>query len=404
MCVNWTTFAKIDWATLRAPSDWPLWATAALELSMAALLGLAIGWAVTGVARRIVKRTPFGVEDALLFSLRRPVRVMLPLLLVMLVRDRQRAALLPTGVTAAALGLLDRLLQLGTIAVLSWLVAAAVAAVVYWIKRAHPVNVQDNADARRIQTQATVIGRTVQVILVLIGLSAALMTFPLVQRFGTSLLASAGVAGLVIGLAARPVLENLFAGIQIGLTQPMRLDDVVIVDGEWGRVEEITLTYVVVKIWDERRLILPFSKFLTDSFQNWTRSSAQIMGTVFVWVDYSASIPRVREEAKRIVESSALWDRRVFAVQVTDTTDRAVQVRVLISSADASTAFDLRVLVREQLIAFIQKELPDALPRTRLGEAPPNADQAMPRPGGAQDPRMAKQPEARPSVDPIESE
>lgn len=227
------------------------------------------------------------------------------------------------------------------------------------------IGVSDNLSARRMHTQLTVVCRILTAIIWLVGVAAALMTFPSVRQLGTSMLASAGIAGLVVGLAAQRTLGNFIAGLQIALTEPINLDDVVIVEGEWGRVEEITATYVVIRIWDQRRLIVPFSWFIEKPFQNWTRRSAEVLGTVFLWTDYAVPVDRIREEASRLAKASPHWDGRVVGVSVTDTTDKAVQIRVLASAADASKAWDLRCELREKLIAYLQKEWPAALPRVR---------------------------------------
>ena len=193
----------------------------------------------------------------------------------------------------------------------------------------------------------------------------ALMTFPGARQLGASLLASAGVLGLVGGMAARPVFSNLIAGLQIALAQPIRIDDVLIVKDECGRVEEITGTYVVLKLWDERRMIVPLQWFIENPFENWTRTGAQIMGTVFLYVDYATPIEPLRAEAQRLVEAMPEWDKRVCAVQVTDATEQAMQVRVLVSSPSSGTNFDLRCKLREGLIAFLAREYPQALPVAR---------------------------------------
>jgi len=197
------------------------------------------------------------------------------------------------------------------------------------------------------------------------GLAFVLMTFPRARQLGASLLASAGVAGVIVGIAARSVFSNLLAGLHIALAQPIRIDDVLIVENEWGRVEEITATYVVLKIWDERRLIIPLGWFMDHPFQNWTRRSADILGTVFLWVDYTLPVQAVRGEARRLCEASPHWDRRVCVVQVTDASDRAMQLRILVSSAASGSNFDLRCELREGLIDFIQREFPRALPQLR---------------------------------------
>jgi small-conductance mechanosensitive channel len=199
----------------------------------------------------------------------------------------------------------------------------------------------------------------------LVGVASALMQFPSVRQFGTSLLASAGLAGLAAGIAARPVLANLIAGLQIGLTQPLRLDDVVIIQGEWGRIEEITSTYVVVRIWDERRLVVPLQWIIENPFQNWTRTSAELLGTVTLWLDYRVPLDSLRAELERICRAAPQWDQRVAAIQVVDTSERAMQVRCLVSAADSGKTWDLRCRVREALIDFLQSKHPDALPRLR---------------------------------------
>jgi len=192
-----------------------------------------------------------------------------------------------------------------------------------------------------------------------------LMSFDEFRQLGTGILASAGLVGLVVGFAAQKTLGNLLAGIQLAITQPIRLDDVVIVEGEWGRIEEITLTYVVVRIWDLRRLVLPIGYFLERPFQNWTRVSADILGTVFLYVDYTVPVDAIRAELERIVQGSKDWDGEVCGVQVTDTSAQGIELRALVSAADASKAWDLRCAVREQLVAFLQREYPAALPRLR---------------------------------------
>jgi small-conductance mechanosensitive channel len=254
---------------------------------------------------------------------------------------------------------------LALIAALTWLSVRSAKAIGEAIIRAHPLDTADNLQARRIHTQARVLARSVMILIVIVGTGGALMTFPNVRQVGASLLASAGVAGLVAGIAARPVLGNLIAGLQIALSQPIRLDDVVVIQGEWGRIEEITGTYVSVRLWDQRRLIVPLQWFIENPFTNWTRSSSQIIGTVFLFVDYRMPLAPLREELARIVESAPEWDRRVQVLQVTDGTERAMQLRALVSSQDSGLNWDLRCRVREGLLDFIQRHYPQYLPRTR---------------------------------------
>lgn len=224
---------------------------------------------------------------------------------------------------------------------------------------------RDIWSARRVQTQARVFSRTLVMLVWLIGVSAALMTFPSVRQIGTSILASAGVAGIVIGFAARPVLSNLLAGIQIAITQPIRIDDVVIVENEWGWIEEITGTYVTVRIWDQRRLIVPLNYFMEHPFQNWTRNSSDLIGSVYWWVDYRMPLEPLRGELQRLCEQAPEWDGRLHMIQVTDSTERAIQLRALVTAGDAPQTWDLRCRIREGLIDFIQREYPQYLPRLR---------------------------------------
>jgi small-conductance mechanosensitive channel len=249
---------------------------------------------------------------------------------------------------------------------LAWLGMRCVGGLAEAVIATHPVTVADNLEARRVQTQARVLARTAMGIILFIGLALAMMSFPAVRTIGTSLLASAGVAGLVIGLAARPALSNLIAGLQLALTQPLRLDDVVIIEGEWGRIEEIRGSYVVVRIWDERRLIVPLQWFIDHPFQNWTRTSAEIMGSVFVWADYRLPVAPLAAELERLCRESPNWDKRVCVLQVTDANDRAMQLRALVSSTDSGRNWDLRCHVRAGLIDFIQKHHPDCLPQARI--------------------------------------
>jgi small-conductance mechanosensitive channel len=223
----------------------------------------------------------------------------------------------------------------------------------------------DNLQARKIYTQTRLISRALHVIIALCTVASILMLFEEVRHVGASLLASAGIVGIIAGIAAQKTLANFFAGFQIALAQPIRQDDVVIVEGEWGRIEEITLTYVVVHIWDDRRMVLPLSYFIEKPFQNWTRVSAQLLGSVFVWVDYSFPVEEGRKALKQIVEGSALYDKRFWNLQVSDASEKTMQLRVLATAADSAKAWDLRCEIREKFIAFIQKNHPQSLPRVR---------------------------------------
>ena len=263
---------------------------------------------------------------------------------------------------------------------LTWLGLRAARGVAQGIIGLHPVNVEDNLNARRIHTQTRMLSRTAMFIILLAGLSLMLMTFPGARQIGASLLASAGVVGLVAGIAARPIFSNLIAGLQIALAQPFRIDDVLIIQGEWGRVEEITGTYVVLKIWDERRMVIPLQWFIENPFQNWTRKSAQIIGTVFLWVDYRMPLEPLREAARQACAQAIEWDRRLCLLQVVEAGEHAMQLRVLVTSSDSSLNWDLRCKVREALVNCMQRDWPQHLPlmRAELSEPRPAAPPGMP--------------------------
>jgi small-conductance mechanosensitive channel len=226
----------------------------------------------------------------------------------------------------------------------------------------------DNLKARRIRTQLQLFRRMGIILLLVVdaGLILSLFRDSQVWHYGAGLLASAGLASLVLATAAKSTAENMLAGLQIALTEPIRLDDVVIVEGEWGRIEEINTTYVVVAIWDYRRLVVPLTYFIEKPFQNWTREKADLMGTAFLYVDYSVPVPALREELTRLLEASPLWDRKINACQVTNLSEHTMEIRCLLSARNSSEQFDLRCIIREGMIEFIQKNYPDAFPRTRF--------------------------------------
>jgi len=229
----------------------------------------------------------------------------------------------------------------------------------------YTLDVRDNFRARRMHTQVAVISRSVRILILIVGVAIALRTFDSIQQIGTSLLASAGIAGIAIGFAAKPVLENVIAGVQIALTQPIRLEDVVIMEGEFGWVEEITTTYVVVRVWDKRRIIVPFRKVIEEPFQNWTRRSSDLTGKVMLYLDFSADLGPIREKLDDITTGHPLWDGRVRGVTLVEARERDIEVRILVSAADASALWDLRCNVRERLMDWLRAEHPHWLPRFR---------------------------------------
>jgi small-conductance mechanosensitive channel len=309
------------------------------------------------------------VLDCVVRNADRPMRAVLPLVALLVLWQLVPDTLRAIGSVQHATGVL-------AILAITWLLVSAVEAVADAVVQLHPADVADNLQARRVHTQTRVLARIANSVVLVGGLAFVLMTFPRARQLGASLLASAGVAGLVLGIAARSVFGNLVAGLQIALAQPIRIDDVLIVENEWGRVEEITSTYVVLRIWDERRLVVPLQWFIEHPFQNWTRRGAQLMGTVLLWADYALPVEPVRAEARRLCEAAPEWDGRVCVVQVTDSSERAMQLRVLVSSADSGRNFDLRCKLREGLIDYIGRHHPDALPRVRATLSP---DEAGPR-------------------------
>jgi small-conductance mechanosensitive channel len=270
-----------------------------------------------------------------------------------------------TPLDAETIAIIGRILLLATIIIIGWAAIATVnmSAELYLMR--FRLDSTDNVLARKHLTQVRVLTRTVDTLLVLVTVGAALMTFEPVRQYGVSLFASAGVAGLVAGLAARPVLSNLIAGIQLAMTQPIRIDDGVLVENEYGRVEEITSTYVVIRLWDLRRLIVPLTYFIEKPFQNWTRESSSLVGAALIHVDYTAPIERVREKLTEIVTASKLWDGNVVKLQVVEARESSLELRAIASARTSSDAFDLRCEIREKLIGWMQQEIPTALPRTR---------------------------------------
>ena len=230
----------------------------------------------------------------------------------------------------------------------------------------YDIKEEDNLKARKIYTQYNILERIVIFVIVILAIGVTLMLFDGVRNFGVSLFASAGIAGIIVGLAAQKALGTILAGLQIAISQPIRLDDVLIVEGEWGRVEEITLTFVVVKIWDKRRLVLPTTYFIEKPFENWTRTTSEILGTVFIYTDYNVPFDALRGELTRLLKGHELWDKKVNVLQVTDSKENYVEIRALMSAEDSPEAFDLRVYVREHLITFIQKNYPESFPKTRI--------------------------------------
>lgn len=225
---------------------------------------------------------------------------------------------------------------------------------------------ENNLKERKVRTQLQFVRKFLVSLIIIIAMAIVLLSFESMRKIGTGLLTGVGIGGIIIGFAAQKSLGNLLAGFQIAFTQPIRLDDVLIVEGEWGRVEDITLTYVVINIWDQRRLILPITYFIEKPFQNWTRVSAELLGTVFLYLDYNTPIEPLREKLTEVLTGNSLWDKKVNVVQVTDSKERSIEVRFLMSARNSSEAFDLRCIVREEMLAYVRDNFPESLPRSRV--------------------------------------
>lgn len=331
--------------------------TATAVLALAAVVAALVVHRVLGsLLRRATRSSP--VLHTMLLAVQGPAGAALPLLALQAVWQLAPNTLPLIENVRHFNGLL-------LIAALTWLAMAAIRGLAKGVIDRHPVDAEDNIQARRVQTQAQVLARSAMVVVLIAGSAMALMTFPGARQVGASLLASAGVLGIIGGLAARPVFSNLIAGLQLALAQPLRLDDVLIVQGEWGRVEEITGTYVVLRLWDERRLVVPLQWFIENPFQNWTRSSSQLHQPVWIHVDFAMPLEPLRAELRRVVEAAPEWDGRTAALVVADATERSMKLRALVSARAAGAAFDLGCKVREALLGLVARDYPQFLPRER---------------------------------------
>ena len=324
----------------------------------ALLIGMLSYLVLFSVLVRLAGRADIPLNTILVRCLRAPARLLLPLFALMMVEP---SLSLPAELLAVA----QHFFSLCFIGLFTWLVINATLASRDIITSRYDIDARESFKARAVYTQLTIIVKVILVIIIVISLATMLMTFAKIRAFGVSILASAGIMGIIVGFAAQRSLSTLLAGLQIAITQPIRINDVVIVEGEWGTIEDITLTYVVVKIWDLRRLIVPVSYFLEKTFQNWTRSTTNLLGTVFLYVDYTAPVPEIREKLLEFLQHSQLWDREVWGLQVTNAGEHVLELRALMSAADAPTTFDLRCEVREKLVAFLKETYPESLPRVR---------------------------------------
>ncbi|MCS5734956.1 mechanosensitive ion channel family protein [Herbiconiux daphne] len=332
-----------------------------LAFAIAAVLALLIAIAVTAIVTLIIRLAARRQQwpKALVRRARIPFRVFLVVLLLWLATTLT----MPEGDWQP---LVDQAFMIVAIATGAWLVCALalffedVALARYTIDR------PDNRIARRLRTQVLILRRLAMAVVIVVALGAILLTFPGAQAVGTSVLASAGVVSIIAGLAAQSTLSNVFAGMQIAFSDAVRVDDVVIVENEWGRIEEITLTYVVVHIWDDRRMVVPSTYFTSKPFQNWTRRNSELLGSVEFDLDWRVTPGEMRAELERVLARTDLWDKRVSVLQVTDAVGGYVRVRILVTAIDAPTLFDLRCFIREEMIAWLYRSSPQSIPRTRV--------------------------------------
>jgi small-conductance mechanosensitive channel len=336
----------------------PLWLENVVAVALVILGALVFHKLAMYVAVRAARRTATVVDDVMLECLSAPIRWLLVSFAL--------AALEPTlAMSEGAQIAWRRVLGLVMPALLGWLAVRLLSALHRVVQVQADISVEDNLRARRRRTRAGILHRVATFVVVGIAFCLMLMSIPSIRTIGVTLIASAGLAALAIGAAAQPALKNLIGGLQMAFTEPIRLDDVVIIDGEWGRIEDIRLTFVVVRIWDDRRLVVPVSKFLEESFQNWTRETSQLIGSVMWYLDPATDVDRLRAKLSEVMHANPRWDRRFFNLQVTDSKPEAIEVRALMTARDASTAFDLRCDVREAMLAFLRSEMPEAFVRNR---------------------------------------
>ncbi|HKF53379.1 MAG TPA: mechanosensitive ion channel family protein [Candidatus Acidoferrales bacterium] len=333
-----------------------LWS--AVTLAIAIVIALVVHFVVFWLLRRLAQRKGAYLQQSLAKRGQRPARWIFPLLAVLIVLP---GLPLPEKLMSA----LEHITGIGLIAAIAWLIILASEITSDVLANRYRIDVADNLLARRIQTQFSVLHRIVVVVVSLVALAIVLMTFPAINHIGMSLLASAGLAGLIVGLAMKGTLSNLIAGIQIAFTQPFRLEDAVVVEGQWGWIEEIGTMYVVVRIWDLRRLVLPLSYFLDHPFENWTRTSAEVLAHFFIYVDYTVPVEEARQELRRILESTPLWAGKVCVMQISDFSETTAQLRAVMDARNSSDSWDLQCYVREKLIDYLREKYPESLPRYR---------------------------------------
>jgi small-conductance mechanosensitive channel len=357
----------VDLAAVWADVVGHFWTRLLAYVVVSAVIAIVAAGIVGAVFRAVARRR--GWPERAVERLRWPFRWLLLAIGVWIASDAAFA-----GAGSDVLRLQDpssTVLNIAVIALSGWFVASAVSLAVDLLLVRYRTDVADNRVARRVRTQALILRRVAVVAIVVIAIASSLLIFPAARAAGTSLLASAGVVSIIAGLAAQSTLGNVIAGMQLAFSGAIRVDDVVIANGEWGRIEEITLTYVVVHVWDDRRMVLPSTYFTTTPFENWTRTSSELMQSVDFDLDWLVDPQAMRDEMHRVLERTELWDGRVAVLQVTDAVGGTIHIRILVTAVDAPTLFDLRCFVREEMIRWLHEQQPQALPRTRVQMTPP---------------------------------
>jgi small-conductance mechanosensitive channel len=330
-----------------------------LLLTVAVSLGLLVNMIVAQIVRMVLRRRHVKVLELLRQYVRTAFYFFVPSLFFLVITNIQERSFqrFPYASKAA---------EVAFVIATTWLVVQSLKVLERLIIRQYDTASDVNLHLRKFVTQIVFVRQLTSIVVIVVGFSVLLLSFNGGRKIGLSFLTSAGIASVVIGFAAQRTIANLLAGIQIAFTQQIRVDDAVVVESEWGRIEEINLTNVVVRVWDRRRLILPITYFIEKPFQNWTRSNASVLGTVMLYLDYNVPVDRIREKAKELVENNPLWDKEVCVVQVTDTQPNCVVIRILTSSRNAPESFDLRCFIRENIIVFLRDSYPESLPKTRF--------------------------------------
>ncbi|MBS1525703.1 MAG: mechanosensitive ion channel [Bacteroidetes bacterium] len=334
------------------------WAWNLIIVGCAIILGFVVKFIITGILHFYKNTTDYSLFRSIISHLSKPLNYFVPLLaLNFMVPLLLLSKPFATG--------LDRTTDILIVIAFAALLISTVKIFEDYVYHLYDLTIADNLVSRKVRTQVVFIRKVIIILIVVVSLAIILLSFNSVRKLGAGLLTGVGIGGIILGIAAQKPLGNLLAGLQIAFTQPIRIDDVLVVEGEWGRVEEITLTYVVLAIWDQRRLVLPITYFTEKPFQNWTRTTSQILGTVFFYVDYTFPVDGIRAELDRLLKSSKLWDKRVGILQVTDWKPDVIELRALMSASNSSDAFDLRCYVRENLLKYITAHMPQSLPQKR---------------------------------------